>query len=695
MKISSLLIKNFKTIKELNIDDIESAFIIVGKNSTGKTTILKAILAVAGQYEVRETDFNDPNRNIEIAINLDITNADIMELHEKGRISKYKSFDMWYKEFQEVLPTFVRGGRDGKRSEAYDPDDPVEAFGEMISTNDYSDTNDYGGLLAFSFVVDTEMNMRYSDGINKDNPNIKKIFPKVYFLDTTRPVRELQDSIFMVQTAAALKRVRDDVCLTDESRPCNRCFDCIKNIAQKTPETLSILETTKLLEYKLLQLNMDEFVNRLNRYYIRNSGRKQNIEFAIKLNTKDLFIMDTLVTNKDYYGADSVDTLSAGAKSIYILSLLEAYVDENSTLPSIVMIEDPEIYLHPQLQKTASEILYRLSKKNQVIFSTHSPNMIFNFTSSQIKQVVLDEEYHTTISENADINKILNDLGYSAGDMMNVNFVFIVEGKQDRNRLPLLLKKYYSEIYNDDGTLQRISIITTNSCTNIKTYANLKYINQLYLKDQFLMIRDSDGKKPETLIKQLCTYYSDRAREDAGNIPRIGRKNVLVLKYYSFENYFLNPEIMVKIGVLKYEEEFYNILLTKFKNYLYKLPCARRMREVTGLVVRSKEDIKRNMETIKIYMRGHNLFDIFYGKYKGDEENEILMRYIEEAPRSEFADILNAIDNFIYFMNRRREDEDLAEEDEKERQKEKRRYEKHKKKKKYNRGGDRRGEINY
>ena len=49
-------------------------------------------------------------------------------------------------------------------------------------------------------------------------------------------------------------------------------------------------------------------------------------------------------------------------------------------------------------------------------------------------------------------------------------------------------------MYDADGNLQRIAIITTNSCTNIKTYANLKYINTLYLKDQFMMIRDSDGK---------------------------------------------------------------------------------------------------------------------------------------------------------------------------------------------------------
>ena len=104
------------------------------------------------------------------------------------------------------------------------------------------------------------------------------------------------------------------------------------------------------------------------------------------------------------------------------------------------------------------------------------------------------------------------------------------------------------------------------------------------------------------------------------------------------------------------------MLLDKFKSYLHKLASVKRMKEVTGLVIRTKEDLKRNMETIKIYVRGHNLFDIFYGRYKGDKETEILKAYIDEAPKSDFADILNAIDNFIYFMNRRREeDEDNGE----------------------------------
>ena len=59
------------------------------------------------------------------------------------------------------------------------------------------------------------------------------------------------------------------------------------------------------------------------------------------------------------------------------------------------------------------------------------------------------------------------------------------------------------------------------------------------------------------------------------------------------------------------------------------------------------------MEEIKIYMRGHNLFDIYYGRFK-EQENELLQRYVELAPREEFKDILDSIDRFIYFESRKK-----------------------------------------
>ena len=75
-----------------------------------------------------------------------------------------------------------------------------------------------------------------------------------------------------------------------------------------------------------------------------------------------------------------------------------------------------------------------------------------------------------------------------------------------------------------DGRLSRIAIITTNSCTNIKTYANLKYMNQIYLRDQFLMIRDGDGKNRTELAAQLCRYYEARNLEDVDHLPRVTPK---------------------------------------------------------------------------------------------------------------------------------------------------------------------------
>ena len=251
----------------------------------------------------------------------------------------------------------------------------------------------------------------------------------------------------------------------------------------------------------------------------------------------------------------------------------------------------------------AGEILYRLSRKNQVVFSTHSPNLLANFNSRQIRQILLGEDGYSRAAARTDISAVLDDLGYSASDLMNVNFVFIVEGKDDKSRLPLLIRKYYEETYDEAGNLSRIAIITTNSCTNIKTYANLKYMNQVYLRDNFLMIRDGDGQDSGELKRQLCRYYEQRNEEDIDRLPRVTEKNVLILKYYSFENYFFNPAVMEKLGVVESEEQFYEIFLEKWKEYLHRLRSGKHLLEVLGHDFETTSDVRRHMEEIRIYLR--------------------------------------------------------------------------------------------
>ena len=75
--------------------------------------------------------------------------------------------------------------------------------------------------------------------------------------------------------------------------------------------------------------------------------------------------------------------------------------------------------------------------------------------------------------------------------------------------------------------------------------------------------------------------------------------------------------------------------------------------EVLGRDFETTSDVRRHMEEIRIYLRGHNLFDLFYGRFR-EEETQLLERYIELAPREDFRDILDAIDRFIYFESRKR-----------------------------------------
>lgn len=616
MQITDLQIRNFKSIKSIHISDIENALILVGQNNTGKTAVLDAIRAVSGDYQICLEDFLEDFPNIEIGVKLQITEEDLTRMQEKRIISSYRNYTSWYQDFCRKLPS-------------------------------YQD-----GILTFEFAANKEGRIRYSDGYQKNNSYIPEVFPKVYYIGAQRKMDFLQENILLLQEDELLKQMRSDCCMFDRAKKCTHCFSCIGYLNQKTTEELNAFETAKLLDYKLYQLNLDDFSQRVNENFRKNGGKEQ-IFYSMNRDIEKMLSVTAEVYDEKQEKYKPISCLGKGMRSIYMLSLLETCEETGDDAADLIIVENPEIFLHPRLQKVSGDILYRLCRSAQVIFSTHSANLLSNFNSRQIRQMLQGEDGYAKICEKTDISAVLDDLGYSAGDLMNVNFVFIVEGKQDKTRLPLLLKKYYSELHDEEGNLQRIAIITTNSCTNIKTYANLKYMNQIYLKDNFLMIRDGDGKDREVLQRQLCKYYEDRNLEDIDRLPRVMPRNVLILKYYSFENYFFNPKVMAQLGVISFEEEFYEIFLEKWKEYLHRIKSGKNLREVLGRDLETPEDVKSHMEDIRIYMRGHNLYDIFYGRYK-KEETELLTRYIEIAPREDFRDILDAVDQFIYFENRKK-----------------------------------------
>ena len=386
MRIEYIRISNFKSIDNLEIKDIENALILVGQNNTGKSTVIDAIRAVCGDYKIQFDDFDDSGANIEISIRLRIFDSDLANLQKMGLVSRCRRYEPWLREFGERLPSYVPDGE-----EFEEPD---------------------GGVLSFTFYANRTGKVRWDDGFRKNNQWISTIFPKIYYMDAERNLTVFSRDMLFLQENEEMKCMKAGCCIFDHAKKCNHCFSCIGLINRKTVEDLTAFETLKLLEYKTYQMNLDEFSAKVNRIYRRNGGQ-DTIVYSMNNDVESMLTVNTEIhTDADGF-TRPVSYMGRGMRSIYMLSLLEADLDD-SNYPCIIMMEEPEMSLHPTLQKKSGDILYRLSKKHQVIFTTHSPNLLPNFNSRQIRQMVCDGEGRSVVKEKTDISVILSDLGYTA-----------------------------------------------------------------------------------------------------------------------------------------------------------------------------------------------------------------------------------------------------------------------------------------
>ena len=88
MRIVRLEISHFKSIRKVVLEDIENALILVGQNNTGKTTVLDAIRAVGGDYQIQQEDFDESGSNIEIEVEIAYQEEDFEQMQRSGRISR-------------------------------------------------------------------------------------------------------------------------------------------------------------------------------------------------------------------------------------------------------------------------------------------------------------------------------------------------------------------------------------------------------------------------------------------------------------------------------------------------------------------------------------------------------------------------------------------------------------------------------
>ena len=104
--------------------------------------------------------------------------------------------------------------------------------------------------------------------------------------------------------------------------------------------------------------------------------------------------------------------LSSGEKQLFLRALSLKFLEVNN---SIILIDEPEISLHPQWQRKIIDVYKSIGNNNQLIIATHSPHVIGNITSHELRVMTKDDNGIKLI----DNDNLSETYGKSIGDILS------------------------------------------------------------------------------------------------------------------------------------------------------------------------------------------------------------------------------------------------------------------------------------
>jgi predicted ATPase len=238
-----------------------------------------------------------------------------------------------------------------------------------------------------------------------------------------------------------------------------------------------------------------------------------------------------------------IDKLSSGEKQIVFRGsfLLK---DKESSRGAIVLIDEPEISLHPNWQLKVLSFFKKLftnangQQTSQLIIATHSPFIIHNSNRNADKVIVLqkDESGKIVVSQEPRFyswssEKIIQE-AFNVSQILNQGKTIIfVEGETDEKYFTKCLEIFKHEDKNIEfkwiGRINENGNAENTGETALNQARTFFLANMDLLPTKTVLLYDSDTKKQEEVFGNL--FIRRMATNEHNSIFRIGVENLLTL----------------------------------------------------------------------------------------------------------------------------------------------------------------------
>ncbi len=452
-RIARLAVQNFRSLKALEID-LPQICALVGPNNAGKSNILLAIQRVLGREWITVNAFNeddvygrDPSSDIRISLSFApplayrrFKDADLVEIGSLAfEFTRYK----------------VGEQKGARRLEQRCLDPKGKMAIVLAKAPQKGEKHQYQTIVGIPSEVREAVPVIFI-GTNrslKDHlPGARFSLLRQLFEDINRDLHSPAQTVKIGQAGGP-----------EVEMPRAQRF------AEVMAEALSLLRTK----------SFEELETSIKQNALRQLGFDPNIDtdkldfFFSPFETMDFYKALDLVVREGAFTISAIE-LGEGIQNALVLAILQAF-EQRRKQGAILLIEEPEMFLHPQMQRSLYKTLREIGKTNQIIYTTHSPHFVA--VPDYYEVLVVRKGRDGTYVVRSDLatdakrrEKLIKELDPERNELFFASRLLIVEGDTEKLALP-----EYARRLGYDLDREGASIVEVGGKRNLPEFAKIAW----------------------------------------------------------------------------------------------------------------------------------------------------------------------------------------------------------------------------